>query len=102
MALYNKYDKQTLRKKLAEETFRRVTLSFYRYVLISDVESFRDHLYSEFDLLGVLGRIYVAHEGINAQLSVPELNFDAFKKFLDDDEHLRNMDLKIAIEDFVE
>ena len=67
------------KKKLAEEPFRRVTLSFYRYVKIADIENFRDYLYQEFDLLGVLGRIYVANEGINAQMSVPEHNFEAFK-----------------------
>ncbi len=99
MTLYNKYDKQTLKKKLAEESFSRVTLSFYRYVRIDDTENFRDYLYNEFNLLGVLGRIYVAHEGINAQLSVLEQNFDSFKKFLNDNEHFRNMDLKIAVED---
>lgn len=99
MVLHNKYDKQTLRQKLAGETFSRVTLSFYRYVRIDEVENFRDHLYKEFNLLGVLGRIYVAHEGINAQMSVPEYNFDVFKKFLNDDERFRNMDLKIAVED---
>jgi UPF0176 protein len=99
MALYNKYDKQTLRKKLTEEAFSRVTLSFYRYVRIEEVTLFRDYLYKEFDLLGVLGRIYIAHEGINAQLSVPEDNFEAFNEFLNRDAHLNSMDLKIAVED---
>ena len=28
--------------------------------------------------LGVLGRIYLAREGVNAQLSVPESNFEEF------------------------
>ena len=28
--------------------------------------------------LGVLGRIYLAHEGVNAQLSVPEHNWEEF------------------------
>ena len=99
MALYNKYDKATLRQKLAEEPFKRVTLSFYRYVRIADIQEFRDHLYKQFDTLGVFGRIYVANEGINAQMSVPEANFEAFKAFLDSDARLAKMDLKVAIED---
>jgi UPF0176 protein len=46
----------------------------------------------------VLGRIYVAHEGINAQLSVPAVHFDAFKAHLDSITFLENVRLNIAIE----
>ena len=76
MQAHNIYDKQHLKKKLAEETFKRVTLSFYRYVQIENVEEFRNALFFVFTEMNVLGRIYIAHEGINAQLSVPEQNFD--------------------------
>lgn len=99
MVLFNKYDKQTLKKKLAEEPFGRVTLSFYRYVRINDIENFRNQLYQQFESLDILGRIYIANEGINAQLSVPEHNFDSFRKLLNDHERFFNMDLKIAVED---
>jgi UPF0176 protein len=50
------------------------------------------------DALGVLGRIYVAHEGINAQLSVPAPRFAAFKKHLDSIAFLEDVRLNIAIE----
>jgi UPF0176 protein len=46
----------------------------------------------------VLGRIYVAHEGINGQLSLPAKNFDVFKDFLDDIYFLKDVRLNIAIE----
>jgi UPF0176 protein len=99
MVLHNKYDKETLRKKLAHETFDRVTLSFYRYVIFQDPEAYRIHLYQQFEQLGVLGRIYVAKEGINAQISIPEHNFDAFKEFLESQEQLTKMPLKIAVKE---
>jgi len=99
MQLHNKYDKATLRQKLESEDFKRITLSFYRYVLIDPVQEFRDLLYATFSSLGILGRIYVANEGINAQISVPENNWNQFKEFIDQHPLLSAMDLKIAIED---
>ena len=62
MILHNKYDKETLRKKLEAETFKRITLSFYRYVIIDEVEEYRDDLYLRLDNLGILGRVYVARK----------------------------------------
>ncbi len=99
MILHNKYDKETLRKKLAEETFKRVTLSFYRYVYITDPALYRDELYQRFEKLGVLGRTYIANEGVNSQISVPEHHFDEFRKMIDNDRHLTGVPFKIAVED---
>jgi UPF0176 protein len=99
MALYNKIDKKVLKERLMAEGFKRVTLSFYRYVIISDVEDTRDALYKMWDELGVFGRIYVAREGINAQLSVPEHNFDTFKAQLYADRRFADVPFKIAVED---
>lgn len=76
-------DPETLKSRLNSENFERITLSFYRYVIQEDVHSLRDMLYSEWESLGVLGRIYVAREGINAQLSLPESNYEKFLKHLD-------------------
>ncbi len=97
MILHNKYDKKTLRNKLEAETFKRVTLSFYRYVIIENVETYRDDLYMRLDNLGILGRVYVAREGINAQINVPEHQFDLFKNLLENDDHLKGIPLKIAV-----
>lgn len=99
MPAHNIYDKRLLKEKLAEETFKRVTLSFYRYVKIEHVEEFRNTLFNTFTDLQVLGRIYVASEGINAQLSVPEQNFEAFKSFINANDFLKDVAFKIAVED---
>jgi UPF0176 protein len=97
--LHNKYSKEELKKRLNEETFTRITLSFYRYVCIEEVEVFRYEFYKKLNELKVLGRIYVANEGINAQISVPDFNYEAFQNLLDSDERFRNMRLNIAVED---
>jgi UPF0176 protein len=99
MALYNKYNKEELKRKLHEETFRRITLSFYRYVIIEDPAGYRDRLYRVWSELLVFGRIYVAGEGINAQLSVPEHNWEAFRSLIDEDPRLSGIRLNIAVED---
>lgn len=99
MILHNKYDKKVLKEKLGHESFKRITLSFYRYVVIDDVSSFRDQLYIDLNNLNVFGRIYIAQEGINAQISVPEHQLEAFKKLLNSNLLLQNMPLKIAFED---
>jgi UPF0176 protein len=47
----------------------------------------------------VFGRIYVAKEGINAQVSVPQSNFEALKNFLYSIEPLNGIRLNIAVDD---
>src|SRR6185295_3995809 len=99
MLLHNKEDKETLRKKLMAEPFFRKTLSFYRYTHITKPHAWRDALFLAFSEFNILGRIYVAHEGINAQLSVPEDNWEQCLAFLEHDPKLKDVPLKIAIED---
>jgi UPF0176 protein len=97
--LYNKFDKETLRKRLEAETFKRITLSFYRYVIIDEVDAYRDDLYRWMEEMGILGRIYVAREGINAQINVPEHRMEDFRNRMNADVRLKDMPLKIAVED---
>ena len=97
--LHNKYGKEELLKRFNEEEFERKTISFYRYVIINDPVSFRDSLYNELTELSVLGRIYLAKEGVNAQISVPKPNFVEFVKRLNQRSELSNMPLKIAVEE---
>ncbi|MGR6087275.1 MAG: oxygen-dependent tRNA uridine(34) hydroxylase TrhO [Arcticibacter sp.] len=97
--LFNKESKESLRLKLETEVFKRITLSFYRYVIIENPDDFRNEVYEKFESLGILGRVYVANEGINAQISVPEHNFNSFKDFLQNSALLCDMPLKIAVED---
>ena len=88
-----------LRNRLEREGVPRTTLSFYRYVRLKDVEALRHDLYLEWDALGVLGRIYLSQEGINAQVSVPTENLESFRTALDAREALHNVLWKIAVED---
>ncbi len=91
--------KEELKRRLHAEDFKRTTLSFYRYIKIENPEELRIQLLREWGELGVFGRIYLAYEGVNAQLSVPEFNFEKFKLQLDSVSYLKDMPLKIAIED---
>jgi UPF0176 protein len=99
MTLHNKFGKKELLERLYKEKFYRKTLSFYRYVQIGNPQEFRDMLYLEWDKLQCYGRVYVAHEGINAQMSVPEHNVDAFLHLLQIIPQLSGIPLKWAIED---
>lgn len=82
MTLHNRVSAEERKARLEAEPFRRHTLSFYQYAAISDPHGFRDSLYEALDALEVFGRIYVASEGINAQISVPEFNLDRFQRHL--------------------
>lgn len=97
--LYNRINRRELKERLRQSDERRVTLSFYKYVQLPDPQAFRDALYATYAKLGVLGRIYVAREGVNAQLSVPEQNFEAFKTAMDGWDFFKNLRLNIAVED---
>lgn len=91
--------KQELKKRIAEDPTPRTTISFYRYVNIKDPEAMRDELFVAWSKLGVLGRIYVAREGVNAQLSVPTKNQGALREHLDSYQEFKDVPFKIAVED---
>ncbi len=99
MLLQNRVNKKELKKRIQEETLKRITVSFYRYVIIDNPAELRDSLFLQWNALKILGRIYVAHEGINAQICVPEENWEIFKYNLDQDPLFSKMPLKIAVED---
>jgi UPF0176 protein len=96
--LHNRVSQKELKDRLYQETEPRTTLSFYRYLHIADPREFRDMLYKSLEELKVFGRIYVAHEGINAQLSVPVSNFDALRNYLNSIQPLSGMRLNIAVD----
>jgi UPF0176 protein len=98
MQLYNKLSAQERAAMLEEAGTERLTLSFYQYAHIGNPQLFRDHLFLAWDKQEVLGRIYVAKEGINAQLSVPGPRFKAFKAHLDSIDFLQGIRLNIAVE----
>jgi len=84
---------------LYAETEHRTTISFYQYFPVEDCKQFRDELYLNLDALKVFGRIYIAQEGINAQISVPDSNFDALKNYLYSVKALNGIRLNVAIDD---
>ena len=98
MQLYNTLSAQERAALIDEAGEERLTLSFYAYAHIGNPQVLRDHLFVSWNALDILGRIYVAHEGVNAQLSVPAPKFDAFKAHLDSIAFLKDVRLNIAVE----
>ena len=98
MQLYNKLSKKERLDLINKAGERRLTLSFYKYHQIKNTTIFRNYLFIEWDKLDVLGRIYIAGEGINAQLSVPSNKMIEFKNSIDNISFLNGVRLNIAIE----
>lgn len=98
MQLYNTLSAEERARLIDEAGKERLTLSFYAYAKIEDPKKFRDDLFIAWDALDALGRIYVAHEGINAQMSVPADNFEAFRETLEVYDFMRGIRLNVAVE----
>lgn len=94
----NRTDKRVLKQRLQEETIKRNTISFYRYVTIPDPVKLRDELFMAWEALNCFGRIYIAHEGINAQMSVPEDKWEAFLKNLYTYSYFKDVPFKHAVD----
>jgi UPF0176 protein len=100
MTLYNRIEGKVLKERISlAPKLNRTTLSFYKYFKIESPVEFRNELYKSLDSLGVLGRIYIAHEGINAQISVPSENYNTFKEYLNGISFLNGIRLNIAVDD---
>lgn len=97
--LHNRISNKELKEKLYQESFPRTTISFYQYFTIQDPTGFRDQLYKSLNELQVFGRIYVANEGINAQISVPTHLLENFKSYLYSITGLEGVRLNIAVND---
>jgi UPF0176 protein len=97
--LYNTEDKRVLRQRMLADSTPRTTVSFYKYHQIEDPQGFRDGLFARWNELGVLGRTYIASEGINAQISVPTENFEAFVKDLFTIDFLNGIRLNTAVDE---
>ena len=87
------------RAAVAAENRDRTTLSFYRYVRIADPAAFRLRLLEALSSLDCLGRIYVASEGINAQMNVPTENFAKLDAWLQAQSELNGVPYKMAVEE---
>lgn len=97
--LHNRVSQKELKSLLYKETEPRFTISFYKYAPIEDPQEFRDAFYKNLNKIKAFGRIYIAHEGINAQMSVPSSNFEKFKAYLRTISFLLDVRLNIAVDD---
>ena len=97
--LYNTEDKRVLRQRMLAESTPRTTVSFYKYHQIEDPQGFRDQLFARWNEHNVLGRTYIASEGINAQISVPTENFETFVKDLFTIDFLNGIRLNTAVDE---
>lgn len=97
--LHNRVSNKELKDLLMNESFKRTTISFYRYLFVQNPQQFRDDLYKLFNEIKVFGRIYIAKEGINAQLSVPDHHLVDFKNILQNYKGLEDLRLNVAVED---
>ncbi len=98
MQLYNTLSAEERAKLIDEAGKQRLTLSFYAYAKIEDPKQFRDNLFLAWNNLDALGRTYVAKEGINAQMSVPAENFEAFRETLEAYDFMKDIRLNVAVE----
>ena len=98
--LHNRISNETLKAQMLAEVEPRTTISFYKYFTIVDPKATRDALYIALSALNVFGRVYLAREGINAQISVPASRVDALRECLNNfDPALKNLRLNIALDD---
>jgi len=99
MRLYNRINSDELKQQMLESDEKRITLSFYQYANIENPGEFRNKIYKEWSEVSVFGRIYVAKEGINGQISVPEKQFENFKERIYSIPFLEGCRLNIAVDD---
>ena len=98
MQLYNTLSANERAELIDQAGKQRLTLSFYAYAKIEDPKQFRDNLFIEWNKLDALGRIYVAKEGINAQMSVPAENMEVFRDTLEAYDFMKGIRLNVAVE----
>jgi UPF0176 protein len=98
MQLYNTLSAEERAELIDQAGKQRLTLSFYAYAKIEDPKQFRDNLFIEWNKLDALGRTYVAKEGINAQMSVPAENMEAFRETLEAYDFMKGIRLNVAVE----
>lgn len=99
MKLHNRVNGRELKAKLQQSDEKRTTLSFYKYFKFDNLQLVRDHLFLAWDKINVMGRIYIAHEGINGQISIPDDRMQEFKISCGELVFMQGTRLNIAIDD---
>lgn len=97
--LHNRVSRKELKEKILNDPTPRTTISFYCYFKIEDPQHLRDTWFIELSQLGVLGRIYLASEGVNAQVSVPTASMEALRSYLYSFPSLDGLRLNVAVDD---
>ncbi len=97
--LHNRISRKELKELILKDPTPRTTISFYCYFKMEEPGVFRDQLYKDLKSIAVYGRIYLAREGINAQVSVPTDNVEAFRDYLYSIGPLNGIRLNIAVDD---
>lgn len=97
--LMNRVNRDVLLHALRTTSQARTTLSFYKYHYIENPEILRNELYLKLDALQTKGRVYIAHEGINAQISIPNNLLETLTETLYSYTYLNNVRLNVAIDD---
>lgn len=97
--LHNRINNQELKRRMLAETEARITISFYKYFSIANPQAFRDELWQKLNAIQVFGRIYIAAEGINGQISVPKSQQERFREILYSYPEMKGIRLNIAIDD---
>lgn len=99
MQLWNTLSKEDLVKKWRESGHKFITVSFYQYAFIPNPQIFRDYLFNQLVQLDIVGRIYVATEGINAQIAIPGEKYNDFRAVIDEVDFLKGIRLNIAVDE---
>jgi UPF0176 protein len=97
--LHNRVNREVLIKQMLENPEHRSTISFYKYHHIENPKQFRDELYLLLVEIDTKGRIYLATEGVNGQISVPSTHVEIFKEKLYSIPFLQGIRLNTAVDD---
>lgn len=98
-SLHNRVSRKELKELAQHDNIARNTFSFYFYFPIANPLEFRDFWYRYLNSIGVKGRIYIAEEGINAQINCPVENIDLLRDFIYNEPALNNLRLNKAVDE---
>lgn len=97
--LHNRVSRKELKERAIQDNTPRTTISFYQYTPVPDPKLLRDEWYKKLNSLKVFGRIYIAAEGVNAQINVPVHELENFRDFINSQPGFHNTRLNKAVEE---